>query len=338
MKILVIQTAFIGDLFLTLPFLQQLKERNNSAKIDVITTPAGGEIFGASPVVNEVIVLDKKGSHRGIIATVKFALKLKKRGYDIVYSPHRSFRSSLIVWLIGAEKSIGFTNASASFVYSEKVKYEKSVHEVARNLSLLDSEYLIKDKWRIKPELIIPERSKGKIERYFIKNKGEQNAAIAPGSVWATKIYPAEYFRKIIKYLTERNFKVFLIGGKNEFDLCEDIKGKNPNVLNCAGKFRILESVYLISLCNFLISNDSAPVHMAMAAGVKALTIYTSTTSEFGFYPYLYGSGYLSYDNLKCKPCGIHGKKSCPLGTFDCGRLLKPEKVIDELKLKFFYG
>ena len=67
-----------------------------------------------------------------------------------------------------------------------------------------------------------------------------------------------------------------------------------------------------------------------MVNDIKVLTLYCSTVAEFGFYPYNSKSKYLSFDNLKCKPCGIHGFKECPINTFDCGNKLKPEIVIEE--------
>src|SRR5690606_20661101 len=94
-KILIIQTAFIGDAILTLPLIQKLKEMYPESLIDVISTPATGQIFSSSPYVNEVIILDKKGEHKSIFSVIKFARKIKERGYSKLYSPHRSFRTSL---------------------------------------------------------------------------------------------------------------------------------------------------------------------------------------------------------------------------------------------------
>ena len=338
MKILLIQTAFIGDVFLTLPLVQKLKERHPNAEINVVANPAGSQIFKASPAVHKVFTLDKRGKHRGILSTIKFALKLRKTKYDLIYSPHRSFRSALIVFFTRGKKSIGFNNASAAFVYKEKVKYRKEIHEVARNLSLLDFEFTKGENWKIQPKLEITENLKLKAEKLFENHSSGKNVALAPGSVWATKVYPKGYFEEIIAFLTKKSFAIFLIGGPKEFELCEELRGNNRAVFNAAGKLKILESVHLISKCDFLISNDSAPVHMAMAAGVPALTLYVSTVPEFGFYPYLYGSRSLSYNELSCKPCGVHGKTSCPTGTFDCGKLLTPGVVIKELEEYFVNG
>jgi len=335
MKILIIQTAFIGDVFLTLPLLQKVKEYFPKSVVEVVTTPRGAEIFKASPVVNKVWTLAKSGKDRSFIRTIIFSLKLRSENYDLVITPHRSFRTALIVYFTGAKKSIGFDIAAASFLYKKRVGYRKEIHEVARNLSLLDEKLVREENWKIKPEVKITPEIKLRVNKIIEKKVFENSVAIAPGSVWPTKIYPVEYYREIIHYLIKINYNVFLIGGKEEFKLCESLTIKNEPVFNFAGNLSILESVYLISRCKFLISNDSAPVHMAMASGTKTLTLYASTVPRFGFYPYLNESSYLSYDNLTCKPCGIHGKNKCPLKHFNCGKLLLPENVIDEINKKF---
>ncbi|MDP2366016.1 MAG: lipopolysaccharide heptosyltransferase II, partial [Ignavibacteria bacterium] len=67
-----------------------------------------------------------------------------------------------------------------------------------------------------------------------------------------------------------------------------------------------------------------------MCAAIKVLTIYCSTVPGFGFYPYSKKSSSVSFDDLKCKPCGIHGYQNCPVKTFDCGTKLLPDFIINK--------
>ena len=97
-----------------------------------------------------------------------------------------------------------------------------------------------------------------------------------------------------------------------------------------AGEFSFIETIELLKSSSLLICNDSAPTHLGVCADIPVLTIYCSTVPQFGFYPYNMKSDYISYDNLSCKPCGIHGYSSCPLGTFDCAKLLVPDLVIEK--------
>lgn len=104
----------------------------------------------------------------------------------------------------------------------------------------------------------------------------------------------------------------------------------DKNVYSAVGKLSIIESLELLKNCELLLSNDSAPTHLGVAADIPVLTIYCSTIPEFGFYPYHNKGEYIS-NHLTCKPCGIHGHNKCPIKTFECGISLNPKVVIKKM-------
>lgn len=332
-KILVIQTAFIGDAILTLPMIQKLKERHPQSEIDVMAIPVTSEIFSASPFINKVIEIDKKGKHKSFFALSKFINEIKKNRYDLVYSPHRSFRSSFIVMMLDVKESYGFNNSSLKHVYKNLIDYKSSRHEVQRNLDLINFSYSA-DNWQINPVLNISGSIKNKIDIFFnSKNIKKQIAVVAPGSVWNTKKYPSGHIEEIIRFFLDNNFSVILTGSEKEKILCEEIAAKfNDEIINTAGMFSIMETIELLKKTEILISNDSAPTHFGMCADIPVLTIYCSTVPEFGFYPFNKKSTYVSLDGLSCKPCGIHGHKECPVKNFACGIDLKPEVIISKIR------
>ncbi len=332
-KFLVIQTAFLGDAILTLPMIQKLKENNFDCEIDVLAIPSTFEIFSSSPYVNQTIVMDKNGKQKSFVSLWKFIRELKKNNYNRIYSPHRSFRSAFITMMLGVKETFGFSTSSLRHVYKNLIEYQPQHHEVQRNLDLIDFKYE-NDNWKILPEIKIDNSIEEKIYE-FCNNNGLKNniAAFAPGSVWNTKKYPIESLEEIISYLIKKEFSILLIGSEKEKILCNNIAGKfNGNVISAAGILGIIEVIALLKRAKILISNDSAPTHLAMCANIPVLTIYCSTIPEFGFYPYNKRSQYLSYDDLSCKPCGIHGYEECPLNHFACGNNLKPETVISKLE------
>jgi heptosyltransferase-2 len=332
-RILVIQTAYLGDAILTLPMIQKLDEMYPMSEIDVLAIPSTKEIFTASPYINEILVIDKKGKEKSVFALFNYAGDLRDRKYTRIFSPHRSLRTSLIVMQSGVKETTGFDNSAFKHVYKNLVVYKGYHHEVQRNLDLIGYSYRA-DEWRVLPEVKIPVSAKEKVE--ILLRKSSINGgfyAVAPGSVWETKRYPEEYFIEVIKFLTGTGKPVFLIGGKKEKDLCEKIASVFPgNVFSAAGRLSITETIFLLGKSSLLISNDSAPVHMAMAVDVPVLVLYCSTVPDFGFYPYNYKSSYLSYSDLSCKPCGLHGYKGCPLDHFECGKRLHPSEVITKIK------
>ena len=328
-RILVIQTAFLGDAILTLPMLKKLRERSPEAQIDVLAIPSTKEIISAAPYIDNVIIMDKKGKQKGIRALNNFLKELKANAYSKIISPHRSFRSAYITLRLGCNESYGFDNSSFKYAFKHLVKYEQGHHEVQRNLSLI-GENVDADSWKIKPEISFDEAIENNINNFISNNNLSTGfISIAPGSVWNTKRYPKENYIELIKLLTGNNETVVVIGGEDDSHLCNEIKSNFGNkVINIAGSFSVVETICLLKHAKLLITNDSAPTHMGMCADIPVLTIYCSTVSGFGFYPYNDRSRFVSYDDLDCKPCGIHGYNECPVKTFDCGHKLIPEDLI----------
>ncbi len=327
-KILVIQTAFIGDAILTLPMIQKLKELNQDSQIDVIAIPSTKLLFEASPAVSNVIVLDKRGRHKSLFSIWKFAREIRAQNYSKLYSPHRSFRSSLVTLLSEVRETFGFDNSALPHIYKYLAVYRNDFHEVRRNLELIGCK-TDENSWKIKPELSVSKERVESVEN-FIAEKGITNfIAIAPGSVWETKKYPEKHFIELIDKMSSRNLHVVLIGSEKDDDLCNRIvSASGQNVFSSAGKFDLIETAELLKRAELLVCNDSAPTHLGMTADIPVLTLYCSTVSSFGFYPYNSRSRFLSFDDLDCKPCGIHGYQECPVKTFECGHNLTPAQVM----------
>lgn len=332
-RILVIQTAFIGDAVLTLPMLEKLKERNSHSQIDVLAIPSTKEIFEAAEYVDNVIVVDKKGKHKGVRALSKFIRKLKENNYSKIYSPHRSFRSAYITLRLGVKDTYSFENSSLKYVYRNLIKYVGTHHEIQRNFELI-GENTSGDNWKIKPKINLIESVKNEVDNIISLNHIDNDfIAIAPGSVWETKRYPRESYRELVKLLIKRDETVVLIGSKEDKTLCEYISANlSDKVKNLAGEFSVVETICLLGTAKLLVTNDSAPTHFGMCADIPVLTVYCSTVPEFGFYPYNKRSRYISYNDLDCKPCGIHGYNRCPIKTFLCGTKLTPQNVLTEIE------
>lgn len=329
-RVLIIQTAFLGDAILTLPMLQILKEKNPDWKIDFLCIPATSILFKHNPLVNKLIVYDKRGEDS--FSRIKKELK---GSYDIVISPHRSARSSLLAFFSKAKKRITFDKSALNFLYTDKVNYIQDIHEIQRNLSLLKP-LGIEENDIIKPELFLNKDEQNKIDNLLIEkkiNEGDDLIAIAPGSVWFTKKYPKEKFAEVLNLLKNTNSKIFLIGGEADREVGEFLisNSQNKNIVNTIGRLDVLESAELIKRCRVLLTNDSAPLHIANSVGTKVISLWGATVPQFGFFPYGNEDVILETEGLACRPCSIHGGKTCPIGTFICMNNIKEQIVYDLL-------
>jgi heptosyltransferase-2 len=83
-----------------------------------------------------------------------------------------------------------------------------------------------------------------------------------------------------------------------------------------------------IARCSVFLTNDTGLMHVATAMQVPVVAIFGATVPAFGFTPF--GENHIIVEKpLKCRPCGIHGKKTCKEETFACMKEIHPEEVYE---------
>lgn len=320
-------------MILTLPLLQVLKKKYPDAGIDFLCIPQTSDLLKHNPYVGETIIYDKrKSGNKEFFRIIK---NLKKKKYDLIISPHRSVRSALISKFSLPQKSISFDTAGMSFMYDEKVEYIGKLHEIQRNLKLLEPLGIKEDKI-IKPEIFSDTEEKNKVDEYLISNgitPRKKFICIAPGSVWFTKRFPEDKFVKVCDLLKSIDVKIVLTGGEQDREFTESILNKsvNENIINSAGKFSITGSAEIIKQAALLLTNDSAPLHIANAVDTDVIAIFGATVPSFGFYPYGENDVIIETNGLKCRPCSIHGGNKCPINTFVCMMNINEERIVDSV-------
>jgi heptosyltransferase II len=325
MKVLIIQTAFLGDVILATPIIEKLKEQDKNCTIDFLLRKGNESLFENHPHINKLIIFDKKNKNRNLFPVIRL---IRAGSYDYTINIHRSLRTGFITILSGAKFKIGFNKNPLSFLFTFSVKHqftkkEFRIHEVSRNLSLI--------KKLGNNEFIRPRLYPSEIDYNVTFVEGEY-ICIAPGTVWNTKQFPAEKWVELISKLPDK-FAVYLIGSETDSKLCDQILKKNSNrkVENRAGKFTLLQSAALIQKAKMTFANDSAVVHIASAMNAPIAVIYCSTIPDFGFEPLSDDSTIIEIDRkLDCRPCGLHGKTRCPKNHFKCSEV-NIDKIISTI-------
>lgn len=331
MNILIIHTAFIGDIVLSTALIEKIAKRYEYANIYYLTTPLGAQILKNNPNLKEIIVYDKKNKDRGLKGFFKVIRQLREKDIDLCLTPHRYLRSSFLTFLSGAKIKIGYDIAPLSFIFDKKIKYNKTKHEVEKLLSFLDDR-IEEDSERFELKLYPDIAEKNRVD-FLFKNilYNKKNVILAPGSKWFTKMWPEEYFSVLIDLLSKmEDIQVVIVGGKEE----KNIKLRlNENVLDLRGETTLLELAEVIRRAEIIVSNDSSPIHISSAfENVKIIGIFGPTVREFGFFPWSKNSIVFEVKDLYCRPCGIHGGNNCPEKHFRCMRDIKPEMIENEIK------
>lgn len=318
-KILVIQTAFIGDVILATALIEKLHASFPKAKIDFLVRGGNESLVKDHPFVNEVIVWHKKeNKYKNLFSLAK---EIRKTKYDYVINLQRFMASGFLTWRSKAKHRIGFKKNPLSFFYTEKFPHEigNGQHEVERNQLLIEK---ITDRVALKPKLHPSKSNYSKIESLKLDT---EYIVVAPSSVWFTKQVPQS---KVIELINKQSstLQICLIGAPSDFDYCQSILDavNHTNVINLSNKLNLLDSAVLIQNAKMSYVNDSAPLHIASAMNANVTAFFCSTVPEFGFGPLSDRSLIIqSEEKLDCRPCGIHGFKSCPKGHFKCGLNVK---------------
>jgi heptosyltransferase II len=335
-KVLVVQTSFLGDTVLTLPLLSEIRQRFPSAKISLLCTPLGQELLSDHPAVDEIIVDNKKNADRGWIGLWRKAKLVRSKGFTMALCPHKSFRSGLLLFLARIPYRVGFAQSKSSFLFHVRVNRKENRHDVERTLSILEGLGIRTEE--CEPVLDLPLRADARekvIDRFRSLGLDTSRMLIGlhPGSVWGTKRWSAESFARLIGMLRERYpCEVLLFGGPEDPEVVAKVQNLcGGGAVSLVDRITLRELPAALSLCKVLVTNDSGPMHIAVAGGVPVVAIFCATTPGLGFYPYSSKAIVLEKD-LSCRPCSYHGGRRCPLGTEDCIRLIKPEHVFQAVE------
>ncbi|MGH7510179.1 MAG: glycosyltransferase family 9 protein [Gemmatimonadales bacterium] len=314
---LVIQTAFLGDVVLTTPLLSALAQRHG--RVDVVTTPAAASLLKTHPGVGSVIPYDKHGAARGWRGFRTLLSELRSRRYATVYLPHRSLRSAALALLSGAAERVGFAGGVAAIAYTTRIQRPAGGHEVERLLALAGTPGSTPA-----VSLGLTASDHAEAEAWLAAHgMGRGFVALAPGSIWGTKRWP--YYAELAAGLDR---SIVIVGGADDATLADAIIAAAPGrAVSAAGALGLRASAALIQRAAVLVTNDSAPLHLATATGTPIVALFGPTVPEFGFGPRGSGDRALGYEGLACRPCSRHGPRICPLGHHRCMRDLSVETV-----------
>lgn len=328
-RVLVIQSAFLGDSMLTVPLLRRLRELLPGARLSVLTLPTAVEIF-KGPWVDEVLLDDKRGADGGPLGPWRVAARLKEKDFDLAVIPHRSLRSALVAKLAGIPRRVGFESSAGRFLLTDTVPFTWLMHDLERNLALLlplggaaapresESRYLDA------PEL--PAALAGALAAAGVA-PGARLAGVHPGAAWATKRWLPERYAALCDALKAEGLTPVLVGGPQDAALARRV-AEGGRAVDLTGKTDLHGLKALMGRLSLFVTNDSGPMHLAAAAGVPVVAVFGATTRELGFFPY--GPGHRVVEaELACRPCGLHGGRECPEGHFLCMKLVTVPQVLE---------
>ncbi len=354
--ILLIQTAFIGDVILATALVEYLHATEPATPVDVLVRRGNEGLLAGHPHIRTVLVWDKKS--RKYPHLWQLLRRIRAGRYGRVVTLQRFASTGFLTAFSGAPERVGFTSNPFSRFFTKRVPHVigDGTHEVARNLSLLGSGgrgaesgvlgvgYSVLGVGNQEtPNTEYPTPNTQYLPRLYPSPTDEAAAAalaaagpylcLAPTSVWFTKQYPESKWLELLAALPP-TLRVYLLGGPPDAAACARLAAGSgrANVQSLAGELSLLASAALMrgAVLNYV--NDSAPLHLASAVGAPVVAVFCSTVPAFGFGPLSPQSWVVeTREALACRPCGLHGHRACPLGHFLCAHSITVKQLLGPL-------
>lgn len=348
------QTAFLGDLLLSIPLLKKCRSLWPEHRLALVCRKGLGDFFVKTGIVDQVYEIEKgnKATYARVLA------ELKNHQVDHLISPHESLRTVFFCAQIKARNKISFKNTWNFLAFKERIVRDVRLPDALRQLSLLSgqdgqlkkdlADYVTRARpylpgehghlqappaWgsmSLRTEVLQHEMTYRHLKEKFQLQGFENRKAVLifPGSVWATKRWTEEGFIGTGQALQKQGYQIYVMGGPGEEVLSERVAAAIPGAASLAGKTKIIESAQLIARAALVIGNDSASTHLAAVCETPLVAVFGPTILEFGYRPWSAESYVVQKDHLACRPCGKHGHKVCPIKTHVCMKDIPAEEVL----------
>jgi heptosyltransferase I len=334
-KILLIKLSAVGDVIHTIPVLNKLHRRYPAARLDWLVTPAIGELLRSHPGIANLIEF-ARNDWAAPWRPLRLAAKLRNTGYDLVIDMHGQFRTAIFVLATGAPVRIGFDRPRAAVWDASPREFpaetRKHAWQGAREGSWLAYTHHIPvptldlhavDRYlNVAPLLglgggaadfsfpISSEASNriGTLLDYY-GAAGKRLAVLAPGTIWETKQWRSDGFAEVARHFLQQGLAVVLAGAARERLVCAELANLAPGVVNLAGETTLSELAALIRRAAICVTNDSGPMHLAVALDRPVVSVF-GPTDPIWIGPYGRADAVLQA-SLPCSPCYLRQLSRC---------------------------
>ncbi|MSN26409.1 MAG: lipopolysaccharide heptosyltransferase II [Geobacter sp.] len=330
-RILIRSVNWVGDAVMTTPAIGLIRQHYPQSEITVLANKMVGEIFSRHEWVDRVITFDRQGKHKGISGRFRLAQELRKKSFDMAIILPNSFDSALVPWLAGIPVRLGKNSDGRGLMLTGRYTPSNSAvitHEVGYYIDLV-RHFGISGRTDDPTLFIAPDENAKAAERLALHgiSDGEMLVGINPGAAFgsAKRWYPERFAEVALRLAEEWSARIVIFGGPSETDIAADIEKRlDGDALNLAGKTSVRELMALIGRCNFFVTNDSGPMHIAAALGVPLAAIFGSTDHATTS-PYT-EKAVIIRKAIHCAPCKL---RECPT-DHECMTAVTADDVVAE--------
>lgn len=330
-RLLIVSVNWIGDVIFSTPFIRAVRNLYPDGYIVCLLHPRCREVLEANPRLDEIIIYDEEGVHRGLFGKIRLIMELRKKHFDVAFILHRSFTKALIAFLSGIKERVGYPTKNRAMLLTKIVEEPvDGKHKVEYFLNIARAAGARpKD---VAYEFFVREEDRRSIRQFLSENgiaESDRVVVMCPGGNWDPKRWPKENFAKLGDMLSEKlGAKIVVSGAAKDMNLASAIKDmmKKKPVISC-GRTTLKELGALLERADLVIANDTGPMHLAVAVRSKVIALFGPTSPEITG-PYGSGNYRVISKNDSCTiPCYDFSCKNN-----DCMASIKVEDVFDEVR------
>ncbi len=331
-RILITRTDRLGDVVLSTPVIRFLRDKYPSAYIAFMVRPYTKDVVEHDPHLDEVIVYDKLYSQRSFLGTLKFAMRLRNKRFDMAIALHPTNRVHIMLFLAAIPVRIGY-NRKMGALLTKRVVHDKQKgrkHEVDNNFDLLAKAGFDVSEAERRPYIVTHDREKSVVD-VVIRDQGigDKIIAVHAGASCPSKRWPPERFAQVCDALaSDFRHDIVLVGGSDTRGYSRMVSSKmKSKAFDLTAMLRVGELAELLSRCRVFISNDSGPVHISVAVGTPVVCVFGR--NDPGLSPARWGplgkEDIVLHKDVGCEKCLAH---NC-LKDFACLKAITADEVID---------
>jgi heptosyltransferase-3 len=292
-KILFISLSNLGDIILTTPVFNKLLEEFPAAGVDVITGKPGKDIFSLHPAVIDLMF---HGGHRTLARRISGAMALRRVKYDLVVD----LKNSMLPFVLGARYKTGPVQPFKKRYFAEKGLSPHKVNEHLYKLAGLGIDPFKRYSFFMP---FVPGDECKASEVLGMSTPGRRKILISPGAKSHLKRWPAQRFAELSDMLVrDHDCDVFVAGNTDDIGVRDALisAAKEP-VFDLCGKTPLGVLAVIMKKTDLVITNDSAPLHMASAMNAPTVAIF-GPTDERKYGPLAEKKSIVTPER-KCRPC-----------------------------------
>jgi len=331
-NILVVGPSWVGDMVMAQSLFMTLRELNPDCSIDVLAPAWSRPLLERMPEVSGAIDMPLGHGEFGLLKRFNLGKTLRDNNYSQAIVLPNSWKSALVPFFANIPKRTGNLGEMRYGLLNDARKLDKQAlpmtvqrfcaHAYPANYTDLPETTPI-------PKLSVTDKGIADACANHSLYSDAKILVLCPGAEYgAAKRWPTTYYAKVAQYWLEQGGQVWLFGSQKDQTVTAELNAHTKDrCVDLAGRTSLAEAIDLMSMADFVVSNDSGLMHVAASLQRPLVSLYGS--SDPGFTPPLNKQAHILRLGLDCSPCF---KRECPLGHLDCLNKLEPQRVLDILE------